>query len=298
MFRHFSYYFSQLWENITRNFLMSMAAISTSFFSQLIFGCLILIIFNINHVSNQIWSQVEVRAYVENGVSKEAVHSMAEQIAKSKPQVRGAIQVISPESALNNLEEELNMRLWDHDEENPLPWTMIIRVHHPDQIQQIVDYMLQEMSFKKEDLRYPEEVVQKINTVSIIIKVSGYILTILMAALTLFIIMNTIRLTVVARRSEIRTMQLVGATSWFIRWPFLLEGIMIGLTGSIISWIILGIAYTIGYDGYMSLLFFLPKPIGIFPMLKILMLVLGMCGFFMGLAGSYISVKRFLEADV
>jgi len=298
MLRNFSYYFTQLWENISRNFLMSTAAISTSFFSQLIFGCLILVIFNINHISNQIWSQVEVRAYLDHAVQKETVYSMAEQIEKSKPQVRGAIQVVSPNRALQDLEKELNMSLWDRDEENPLPWTLIIRVHHPDQIQQIVDYLVQEMNFKKEDLRYPEEVVQKINTISIIIKISGYVMTILMAGLTLFIIMNTIRLTVVARRTEIRTMQLVGATSWFIRWPFLLEGIMIGITGSIISWILLSIGYWIGFRGYMKLLFFLPTPIGLFPMLKTLLFILGLCGFCMGLAGSYISVRRFLEEEV
>lgn len=299
MFRHFSYYFSQLWINISRNFLMSTAAISTSFFSQLVFGCLILIIFNINHISNQIWSQVEIRVFIDSpDATRESVTKISDQIEKTKPQVRAPIRVVSPEQALAGLEGELGMNLWDRDERNPLPWTLIIKVHRPDQIQAVVRYLTTEMRFDKKSLRYPEDVVQKINNVSIIIKIGGYILTVLMAGLTLFIIMNTIRLTVIARRTEIRTMQLVGATSWFIRWPFLLEGITIGLIGSLISGVLLGILYYIGYGIFMKLLYFLPQPIGVVQMMKTLTIILGLSGLLMGLAGSYISVKRFLEEEV
>lgn len=301
MFRNFYYYLNQLWINISRNFLMSTAAISTSFFSQLIFGSLILMIFNINHISNQIWKQVEIRAYIESPeANRENIDALIDQIKKTKPQVT-AITKLSPEQAMDSMEKELGMSLWDRDEANPLPWTLIITVQKPDQIRQIVAYLLEmkgKFKFTKDNLRYPEDVVQKINNVSMIIKIGGYILTVLMAGLTLFIIMNTIRLTVIARRSEIRTMQLVGATSWFIRWPFLLEGVIIGLIGSAVSGVLLCIMYYFAYRIFMNLLYFLPHPLGIYEMARILFLMLGLSGLLMGLAGSYISVKRFLEEEL
>jgi len=296
MFRHLAYYFKQLWFNITRNLLMSFAAVSTSFFSQLILGSLIMVVFNINHISTQIWSQVEVWAFMETS-NREEVSARADQIQENR-MVRGTVEIKSPKKALDELEKDLEIGLWDRDEENPLPWTLIIRVHDPDQIQHVVDYLINDLGFKKEDLRYPEDVVRKINTASMVIKVGGYLLTVLMAGLTLFIIINTIRLTVIARRAEIRTMQLVGATSWFIRWPFLLEGIIIGLAGSFVSAIILGILYYFGHDMYMRILFFLPHPIGTLHMIKVLFVVAAISGFSMGLAGSYISVTKFLDEEV
>ena len=296
MIRNISYFIKQLWINISRNLLMSFAAISTSFFSQLILGSLILVVFNINHISAQIWSQVEVWAFMETS-NREEVAARAEQIQENR-MVRGPVEIKSPKKALEELEKDLEIGLWDRDEENPLPWTLIVRVHDPDQIQSVVDFLINDLGFKKEDLRYPEDVVRKINTASMIIKIGGYLLTVLMAGLTLFIIINTIRLTVIARRAEIRTMQLVGATSWFIRWPFLLEGIIIGLSGSFVSALILSIMYYFGHDMYMRVLFFLPHPIATPHMIKILLLVAVISGFSMGLAGSYISVTRFLDEEV
>jgi cell division transport system permease protein len=295
MFRNLVYYFKQFWFNITRNVLMSFAAISTSFFSQLILGSLILVVFNINHISAQVWSQVEIWCFMETS-NREEVVARAEQIQENR-MVRGPVEIKTPKKALEELEKDLEIGLWDKDEENPLPWTLVVRVHDPDQVQPVVDFLINDLGFKKDDLRYPKDVVRKINTASMVIKVGGYFLTVLMATLTLFIIMNTIRLTVIARRAEIRTMQLVGATSWFIRWPFLLEGIIIGLTGSMISALILGVMYYFGHDMYMRVLFFLPHPIGTLQMMRILFTVAVISGFSMGLAGSYISVARFLDED-
>jgi cell division transport system permease protein len=296
MLRNVVYYFKQLWINITRNLLMSFAAISTSFFSQLILGALILVVFNINHISTQIWSQVEIWGFMET-TNREDVVTRAEQIQENR-MVRGPVEIKSPKKALEELEKDLEIGLWDRDEENPLPWTLVVRVHDPDQVEPVVDFLINDLGFKKDDLRYPKDVVRKINTASLVIKVGGYLLTVLMAGLTLFIIINTIRLTVIARRAEIRTMQLVGATSWFIRWPFLLEGIIIGLTGSFVSALILSIMYYFGHDMYMRVLFFLPHPIGTLHMIKILFIVAGISGFCMGLAGSYISVTKFLDEEV
>ena len=293
--RNIVYFFKQFWINITRNLLMSAAAMSTSFFSQLILGGLILVVYNINHVSNQIWSDVEIWAYIETQNTDE-VSAKFEKL-RNHHLVRN-IRKISPNQALDNLEQELDMSLWDRDEENPLPWTLVIRVTDPDHIQPLVEYLTTDLGFKKDNLRYPEDVVRKINTASMVIKIGGYILTVLMTGLTLFIISNTIRLTVIARRSEIRTMQLVGATAWFIRWPFLLEGIIIGLIGSFISTVLLGALYYFGYDMYMKMLFFLPHPVNFLPMLKVLFLILIAAGFIIGLSGSYISVTRFLDEEI
>lgn len=295
--RNIGYFFNQFWINITRNILMSAAAISTSFFSQLILGGLILVVYNINHVSYQLWSEVEVWAYVDTHEhSDDDVGILFEKIKAHR--FVESVSKVSPGDALDNLEKELEMGLWDRDEDNPLPWTFVIRVTDPDHIRPLVDYMVNDLKFKRQDLRYPEDVVRKLNTASMVIKVGGYILTVLMIGLTLFIISNTIRLTVIARRAEIRTMQLVGATGWFIRWPFMLEGIIIGLIGSFVSAIALGTAYYFVYDLFLKMLGFLPHPVPFLSMVKILFVILMLSGLVMGMAGSYISVTRFLDEEV
>jgi len=287
------YFATQLWINISRNFLMSAAAMSTSVISLLTLGIFLIMVYNINKLSNEMVSQIEIRAFMKKDIPNLNVANLIENIRRI-PQVRN-IEYVPPDRALKKLEKDLKLDLTMSAADNPLPPALIIRVHDARHIRQVADQVARMQGV--EDLKYGETVLQRVLAVSIAIKFIGFILTILMGIGTLFTIINTIRLTVIARHREIRTMQLVGATSWFIRWPFLLEGIFFGMGGAILSAAILSGGYYFFSSRLLAALPFLLPIVDEAVMVKALFVLLCLCGVLMGIAGSYISVTRFLGEE-
>ena len=127
-----------------------------------------------------------------------------------------------------------------------------------------------------------------------LIRIFGFSLMLVLALATLFIIYNTIRLTVFARRKELAIMKYVGATDWFIRWPFVLEGMVLGLLGSLVAAVVLRTAYTgMAEKIYDTLAFFplIPEQ----PFLTYITIVVVLSGMAVGAIGSAVSIKRFLK---
>ncbi|MFC2607802.1 MAG: FtsX-like permease family protein, partial [Selenomonas sp.] len=127
-----------------------------------------------------------------------------------------------------------------------------------------------------------------------LVRIFGFTLMLLLAGATLFIISNTIRLTVFARRKEIAIMKYVGATDWFIRWPFLLEGVVLGFFGGVLASIALRSIYGLITAKVYSTLAFLPL-IPQYPFVNFISLVMVLSGMGIGALGSTISLKRFLK---
>jgi len=285
------YFLRELMFNLTRNVMMSIAAASTSTVSLLTFGISLIMVYNINNLATEITSQVEIRAFLSSTISNFEVKNLEEKIFEM-PQVK-SIEYISPDRALDKLEEDLNIELDISPEENPLPHGLVIKVTHPREIGNVADFVRGQDSV--EEVKYGETILRSILAVSMFIKIIGYVLTVIMGSGALFTIMNTIRLTVIARRDEIRTMQLVGASGWFIRWPFMLEGIALGAIGAVLASLILSAAYffTAGKI-HEALPFTFPLVSGAV-MARILFLLLFLVGSIMGFIGSYISVTGFLS---
>ena len=115
-----------------------------------------------------------------------------------------------------------------------------------------------------------------------------------LGAATLFIIVNTIRLTVFARRKEVEIMKYVGATDWFIRWPFMLEGMTLGFLGAVVANILLNISYASLMNTIHATLAFLPL-LPTQPLMTYLTIFLLLAGIGIGALGSYISLRKFLR---
>lgn len=292
MIRNAFYFATQLWYNISRNYLMSAAAISTSAIALLTLGIFLIMVFNINSLTEELSAQMEIRAFLKKDATD--VKSLIDELEKI-PQVR-SVEFLSPEEALKKLEKNLNIDLDMPADENPLPAALVIRVNDARQIETVAAQASRLKGIQ--DIMYGESILRKIRTLSMTIKFLGFFVTILMGVGTLLTLINTIRLTVIARKAEIRTMQLVGATSWFIRWPFLLEGVFIGLIGAIFSSMILSLGYLLFYARMQAALNFIFPLVGRMQMAQWLVFLLSLCGIFMGIAGSYISVTRFLEEEV
>ena len=146
-----------------------------------------------------------------------------------------------------------------------------------------------------ESAKYGQDVVQHLFDITRLIRLFGLALMVLLAGATLFIISNTIRLTVFARRKEIAIMKYVGATDWFIRWPFMLEGVVLGFIGGVIAAVALRSFYAaMAAKIYSTLAFFPLMPQ--YPFMNYITVVIVLSGMTIGALGSAISLKRFLKA--
>ena len=178
------------------------------------------------------------------------------------------------------------------DETNPLPDSFEVMITQPDLVKNAAATI--EKWDGVESAKYGQDVMEHLFDITRLIRIFGFTLMLVLAFATLFIISNTIRLTVFARRKEIAIMKYVGATDWFIRWPFVLEGMVLGLMGSIISAIALRLVYTgIAEKIYSTLAFFplIPEE----PFLSYITIVVILSGMAIGSVGSAVSIKKFLK---
>ena len=145
-----------------------------------------------------------------------------------------------------------------------------------------------------EDVGNERETVERIIGLAKIIRTMGVVIFIILVLVSLFLISNTIKLTVYSRRREIGIMKFVGATDWFIRWPFLIEGMIMGLIGGIIAVGVVFFAYQLVYADITQSLFYagLVKPSEV---LNSFSWQFGLTGLVIGALGSFIALKRFLD---
>ena len=287
------YFIKETFNSIKRNQLMSFASVSTVALSLLVLGLFLIMVLNANNLAGYLESQVQVTVYMSDTAKGPAL-TAAEKTLREMP---GVVKVtaVTKEQAL----DRFKTRLGDQKDlldalgsENPFPASFDVQVDAPQRIAQIVPGI--EKIPGVETAKFGREVVEHMFQLTKILRIGGLLLVILLAVATLFIISNTIRITVFARRREVSIMKYVGATNWFIRWPFLLEGMFMGFAGSVIASIFLIQIYlTLQNKIYTTLAFF--PLLSSWPFLGYLTLLLIVSGTLIGAAGSSISLRKFLE---
>ena len=205
------------------------------------------------------------------------------------------VTYISKDEALLRFKERLGDQKYLLEalgDTNPLPDSFEVMVKQPDMVKTASEAM---ENFKGvESAKYGQDVMEHLFDITRLIRIFGFVLMALLAGATLFIISNTIRLTVFARRKEIAIMKYVGATDWFIRWPFMMEGIVLGFFGGILASVLLRVVYYAMVSKIYNTLAFFPL-IPASPFLSYITVVLLCSGMLIGALGSTISLKRFLE---
>ena len=250
-------------------------------------------VLNANNLAEHLESQVQVSVYMQDNASNDTLTAAANTL-KVMP---GVVKVtsVSKAEALEKFKERLGdqNRLLDAlGEENPFPYSYDVQVDKPERIQEIVP-KIEEME-GVETAKFGQEVVEQMFKLTRMLRYGGLLLVILLACATLFIIANTIRITVFARRKEVNIMKYVGATDWFIRWPFLLEGMFLGFTGAVIASFVLVQMYLAMENRIYATLAFFPL-IPAWPFLAYLSVFLILVGTCIGAAGSSISLRKFLN---
>ncbi len=287
------YFIRETYKSVRRNGFMSFASISTVAVSLLVLGLFLLIFLNTNNLAKHLESQVQVSVYMQDSASGGELDEM--EVALQK--IPGVVQVnyVSKAEAL----ERFKARLGDQQKlldslggDNPFPNSFDVQVKEPEKIKDITAQIMKMP--KVETARFGQEVVEHLFQLTRILRFGGIMLVIFLAMATLFIISNTIRLTVFARRKEVVIMKYVGATDWFIRWPFLLEGMALGFMGAVIANIILNGTYDAMLSKIHATLAFLPL-LPMHPLMTYVSVFLIFAGTCIGALGSYISLRKFLR---
>jgi len=291
-----SYTLKETFRNLWRNRWMSLASITSVVATLIILGMIFILVLNINNISQGAKDQfTNIDVYINEEVAVEESTLLKGEILT----LQGVEEVTykPKDQALAEYKEQ-----WGEDGyllegfvENPLPNSFVITLTEIE----FSEYVVSKISEMDgiEEVRYDENFINKIITVSDYIKVVGLILIVILIAISTFIISNTIKLALNSRRTEINIMKYVGATSWFIRWPFILEGTVLGLVGAILSAVIVFYAYRYTYnilttDFYSLLAVYLVGVDKIFNDSLVLFITIGSG---IGALGSISSIRKHLD---
>lgn len=287
------YFVKETYKSIRRNGFMSFASISTVAVSLLVLGMFLMIFLNTNNLAQYLESQVQVSVYMQDSATDKELTAVKEKLTKMPGVVK--VTQVSKQQAL----ERFKKRLGDQEQllhslgkENPFPNSFEVQVDNPERIK-VLTPQIGQLS-KVETAKFGQEVVEHLFQLTKILRFGGILLVVFLAMATLFIISNTIRLTVFARRKEVIIMKYVGATDWFIRWPFLLEGMTLGFFGAVLASVLINSIYSGLLERIHATLAFLPL-LSPSPLLLYVDLFLLVAGTGIGALGSYISLRKFLR---
>lgn len=287
------YFIQEVFLSLKRNNWMSAASIGTVAVSLFVLGVFLILVLNMNRLASSLESQVQISVYLADDLKKADRDDLALDIKNM--QGIESIKFVSRDEAKERLAQRLGDQKYLLDalgEQNPLPDAFELTIKQPDMVETAAKAI--EKMPGVEAAKYGQDVVENLFAITRLMRIFGVALMLLLAGATLFIISNTIRLTVFARRKEIAIMKYVGATDWFIRWPFLLEGIVLGFVGGIIAALVLRSFYAaMAAKIYDTLAFFPLMPQ--YPFMNYVAIAIILSGMAIGAIGSTISLKRFLK---
>ena len=237
-----SFFFSEAYRALRRNAAPSVAAIVTIAITVLLVGVLVPVLDASGAKTNDVRDQISLKVFLFKQSEKSEIKALEEQIA-GIPHVAG-VDYISSAQALKILEADLDEKniLSALDNRNPLPPSFNVRLDDADNLEAVQAALSptdpagkpQPLSAAVEEIVVADQTDQ-IRQVTGAVKILLGVIAVLLGIASLFLVGNTIRLSISARRREVEVMRLVGATSWFIRWPFVIEGLVVGIAGAMIA---------------------------------------------------------------
>ena len=290
--RNLKYFFSEAFKSLYRNRVLTFATIANVAICILILGAAILLILNASSIITSLESDVEIIAYIDKDISPRETKVLQEKIEK----IDGvkAVEFISREEGLKNLQEKFGGTEYDLGstlENNPLRDSFAIQAVDPHKVPETAQKI--EILNGVYKVNYGKGVVERLFQVTKWVRVVGIITIILLTFGAIFLISTTIRLAVFSRRKEVYLMKLIGASDWFVRMPFFLEGIFLGLTGAIIAVLFLALGYG-SLTGQATTILFLPIITDTNYLLNIYLGLLA-AGVLLGLTATYFSLNKYLD---
>jgi cell division transport system permease protein len=282
---------------LRRSSAPALAALLTILLTALVLGVFIPIVQATTGTANEVRSRVVLDVYVSDSATDEETAELRRAITDT-PNVE-SVEFISKGEALARAEEK-NPKAFKEGAEllgsNPLPASFRVTPEDPDRIQEIVDALVPNGRPRLaaiDEVRNREEETDKILSATGLVKGLTAALAGLLVLASIALVANTIRLSVFARRREVEVMKLVGATNWFIRWPFVIEGIIVGFFGGLLAVLLLTVAKETLIDPLSEDFALLAAPDTIdFPLLVALLMLACVV---VSALGSGITLRRFLR---
>jgi cell division transport system permease protein len=288
-----SYIFREVFKSIRRNLWLSLASVLTVMISLVILGASTFFLLNASNLAKNFESQLEIAVFAQDSLSTIEVEGLGKEI-EDLPGV-STVRLVPKEQALKDFSKSMGSSsiVSDLGDTNPFPDKYTVQVTDPQQVNGVAE--------KIKELPGVDNVVYGKGVVDTLLKFTNWLrwigiaVVIAFAAASLILISLNIKMNVFSRRREIQIMKLVGASNGFIRWPFLIEGMFLGLIGGLLAIVIVGLSYDwlVGY--IRSTLTFMPvveESTLIGQVLGLLILV----GMGLGATGSVISLRKFLKA--
>ena len=293
------YIFKQAFKSMWRNRMMGAASIGSVTAVLIILGFVLIVVLNVNNmamVAKETFDQIAV--YIAEGVDEDQI----EEMGKAFREIDGVMAVAfqTKDYALESVKKD-----WGEDavllqdlRNNPFPDTYIVQLTDVSKADEVIAKL---QTFEGvEKVRYYQDAVNTLIKLADFVKRFGAGITIVLLLISVFIISNTIKITVLSRQREIELMQYIGATNGYVRGPLILEGIMLGLLGSLVAilLIMLGYSYTINYlaGRYVALISGMSGYlVGVEMVLDDLIIIFMTIGVGIGILGSLVSLKKFLS---
>ncbi|MGM8215220.1 permease-like cell division protein FtsX [Bacillaceae bacterium W0354] len=286
-------HFKEGTKNILRNSWMSVASIGAVTTTLILVGVFLALVLNINHFAENIENEVQLNVYIDLLADEAEIAELGEKI-EAIPEVV-SVQFSSKDEELDKLIESLGEggELWElFEQSNPLNDAYIVKTKEATQYKGVAAKVSQMDSV--DEVNYREDTVDSLLVFNHYARIIGLIFVGALLLTAMFLISNTIRMTIIARQDEIGIMKLVGAKNSFIRGPFFVEGLLLGVFGSIlpITFVVVGY-YFLSTKVNLKIPFFEWLPFHPFAW-QLSLLLLGI-GAVIGIWGSIMSVRKFLR---
>lgn len=282
-------------KSLGRNAWMTFASISAVTVTLILVGVFLVIMLNVYNMTLKAEQEVEVKVLIDLTANQDQKNTLEKEIKKI-PEISN-VKYSSKDEELKNLKDsfgEDGKFFAMFEQENPLNDAFVVKTTDPQDTPKAAKKLEKLTNVYK--VTYGQEQVDRLFKISNVAKVIGIALVIGLLFTAMFLISNTIKITIFARRKEIEIMKLVGATNWFIRWPFFIEGLLLGVCGSIIP-----IAILLGTYHH-AVQWIAPKVQGTFiqllpynPFVFQISAILVLIGAVIGVWGSLMSIRKFLK---
>lgn len=288
-------HFREGFKNIIRNGWMSVASIGAVTVTLVLVGTFITLMLNINQMTVKVEEDVKIKTLIDVTADDAVIKKLGEQI-EAIPGVH-TIEFSSKDDEFKSLIEDMGEqgKAWElYEQDNPLNHAYIVQTEIPQDTERVAKEIEKlEYVYK---VNYGQDVVPKLFKFNNYVRTVGIILIAGLVLTAIFLISNTIKLTIMARSTEIGIMKLVGATNSFIRWPFFIEGMLLGILGSIIPILVITIGYSYIYDSVVNQTAFpFVSLMPLNPFLIQISAAIVIIGAVIGMWGSGMSVRKFLK---
>lgn len=278
-------FLKEVYDNISKNWGMFFAAITIVSFSLFVLQLIVLTYYNMENIKQKMFSQITIHVYLHKTVKPEEVAKLMYQLEKNE-KVLGAT-LISKEELIKRIQEEINIKY----NEIPIGNAIYIKVKNPEFIKDLSEELKKQKVVK--DVVYWQEYAQNISSIFDIIKKVLFGIIVFISLGVILIINNTVKMSIISRKTEIRIMNLVGASGWFIKAPLFTEIFIVLIISSFISHYFLRIGYSYVLDKFNSqIVFFSLLPIDYLIFIRNIVLLISL---FVSFIFVYSAIEKYLK---